>query len=267
VTAPAPLEPISLLPHLAPRVWGGAKLGGGIGEAWDLSVHPNGLSRVADGPWAGRTLAELAAAHPDAFGGPIGLLAKRLDCAETLSVQVHPRGRDAKTEAWVVLDAAPGAGVYLGFSRRVTKDEVRRAALDGTLPRLLRFVKAGAGAAFFVPSGTVHAIGAGLFLFEIQQSSDVTHRLFDWGRPRELHLDAALECAILEPAPLPSRSGARLVECEHFFVERAEGEVVLDPGGRWRAALDVATGRTTLVPRSAGPRRVRGERLLVYGPP
>lgn len=266
MTAPAPLEPIALLPHLAPRVWGGARLGPGVGEAWDLSVHPNGPSRVADGPWAGRTLDELAAAHPGAFGGPIGLLAKRLDCAQTLSVQVHPRGRDAKTEAWVVLDAAPGAGVYVGFRRRVTKEEVRQAALDGTLPQLLRFVEAGAGAAIFVPSGTVHAIGAGLFLFEIQQSSDVTYRMFDWGRSRELHLDAALDCAILEPADLSRPPGARLAVCEHFVVERAEGEAILDPGTRWRAALDVATGRTTLVPATAGPRRVRGERLLVYGP-
>ena len=259
MTVPAPSTPLRLLPHLAERVWGGSRLGQRIGEAWDLSVHPHGLTRI-DG---GGTLRDAARA----WGLDVRLLAKRLDCAQTLSVQVHPQRLEPKTEAWVVLDSAPGAGVYHGFRRRVTKDEVRRAALEGTLPDLLRFVEVKRGDAVFVPSGTVHAIGAGLFLFEIQQSSDVTYRLFDWGRPRELHLDAGLDCAILEPGEWRPRPSRHLIECEHFTVDRARGGATLDPGPAWRAALDVASGATTLVVASAGPQRVAGgAELLVYGP-
>lgn len=273
--APMPTGPFLLDPDLASRVWGGDRLGEGIGEAWDLSVHPNGRARVRTGPDAGRTLAELVAERPDDFGGPVDLLAKRLDCAENLSVQVHPTTGDPKTEAWVVLDAEPGAGVYLGFERAVAADEVARAALDGTVPDLLRFVELRAGDAVLVPAGTVHAIGGGLVLFELQQSSDTTYRLFDWGREgRELHLDAGLACADLgpaaaSPAPEPTADGERLVECPWFRIERlrrdaSDGPVTLDPARRWvalllvegRARVDdllVGPGDTLVVPASAGP--------------
>lgn len=283
--------PFLLDPDLAARVWGGDRLGAGIGEAWDLSVHPNGPSRVRSGPDAGRLLAEVAAARPDDFGGPIDLLAKRLDCAENLSVQVHPSTGDAKTEAWVVLDAAPGAGVHLGFERAVTADEVAAAALDGSLPDLLRFVELRAGDAVFVPAGTVHAVGAGLVLFELQQSSDTTYRLYDWGRSgRELHLEDGLACTDLGPAapltpPVPLVDGAeRLVECDHFRIDRvrAAAGASLDvvPGDRWAAVhvlegsgqasdVTVAAGDTFLVPASAGATPVvadEGLEVLLYGP-
>ena len=120
-------HPLLLESHLQERVWAGHALGEGIGEAWDLSVHPNGPCQIANGPWSGRTLAEAVAERPQDFGGPIRLLAKRLDCGEDLSVQVHPRSGDPKTEAWVVLGARRGAGVYHGFRRTVTADEVRGA--------------------------------------------------------------------------------------------------------------------------------------------
>lgn len=261
-----PDYPLLLTPHLAERVWGGTRLGAGIGEAWDLSVHPHGPSRIANGALRGRTLAEVTGAHPDAFGGPIRLLAKRLDCSETLSVQVHPIHGDPKTEAWVVLDAAQGAGVYHGFARPVTIEEVGRAAADGSLPELLRFVETPRLTAVFVPSGTVHAIGGGLFLFELQQSADTTYRLFDWGRGRELHLDEALACLDLEDhPPVPAPRDGRLVECEHFFVDRLAGEETVDPRDAWVALLvvegagrlgDVTVRRheTVLLPAAAGAR-------------
>jgi len=282
------MEPLLLRPHLAERVWGGSRLGKGIGEAWDLSVHAHGGSTIAAGPWAGRPLAEAVAAHPEAFGGPIDLLAKRLDCAQTLSVQVHPKAGEPKTEAWVVLEAERGAGVYHGFSRPVTADEVRRAALDGTLPGLLRFLEVRRGVAVYVPSGTAHAIGAGLFLFEIQQSSDTTYRLFDWGRPRELHLDrglASCDLAAREAIPVPRHlpgQRVRLVECEHFHVDRVETSAPagIDPGARWKALLVVEgagdldgvparAGETLLLPAAAGKRTFRPSApatLLAYGP-
>jgi mannose-6-phosphate isomerase len=280
--------PILLEPHLAQRVWAGASLGRGVGEAWDLSVHPHGPSLVRNGALKGRTLAEIASVCATDFGGPIRLLAKRLDCAQELSVQVHPMEGDPKTEAWVALRAKPGAGVYHGFSRPATADEVRAAAKDGTLPKLLRFVPLEPGQAVFVPSGTVHAIGGGLVLFEIQQSADTTYRLFDWGRERELHLEAGLRCADLgmaPPLPEPRRIGeghVRLVSCEHFHVDRidAEGPFRLDPAGRFKALLVVSGGarigtieagpdETLLLPRPLGPTTLHPRHkvtALAYGP-
>jgi mannose-6-phosphate isomerase len=278
--------PLLLAPHLAERVWGGDRLGAGIGEAWDLSVHSHGPSRIENGPLQGKTLAKVADARSEDFGGPIRLLAKRLDCEADLSFQVHPTKEDPKTESWVVLDAAPGAGVWHGFERAVNADAVRAAAEDGSLPGLLRFEKLSAGDSVFVPSGTVHAIGAGLFLFELQQSADTTYRLFDWGRGRELHLDQALASARLDaleaqPVVGPGPAGrTRLVDCDHFFIDRIDeqGDHPLDPGGSWIAALllegearagdlEMDAGSTLMVPAAAGRCDLRtGGAALVYGP-
>lgn len=281
--------PFTVEPHLAERVWGGQRFGAGIGEAWDLSIHGNGLSTVASGPHAGETLADVVSADTAAFGGPIDLLAKRLDCAQNLSVQVHPSEGDAKTEAWVVLGAEPGAGVYLGFQGEPTEAEVREAAVDGTLAELLQFIELREGDAVFVPAGTVHAIGAGLSLFELQQSSDTTYRLFDWGRTdRELHLDDAMACAVLGPPPeLPkpvslAPGTVQLVGCDHFVIDRIASSVPVDadPRGRWVAlhgvsgsatvaGLDVDPGTTVVVPSSVGAVEVEPVGAFVglrYGP-
>jgi len=280
--------PLLLDPHLAQRVWAGTSLGRGVGEAWDLSVHPNGPSLVKNGALKGRTLAEVATACPADFGGPIKLLAKRLDCAQELSVQVHPVDADSKTEAWVALRAKPGAGVYHGFSREVTADEVRAAAKDGTLPKLLRFLPLDPGGAVLVPTGTVHAIGGGLVLFEIQQSADTTFRLFDWGRDRELHLEQGLGCADLRAAtplqePRTIAEGlTRLVSCDHFHVDRIEatGSFRVDPMGTWKAVLVVNGSarigaheagplETLLLPRPLGPTTLHSKHkvtALAYGP-
>lgn len=287
-----PLAPFLLSPALQQRVWGGDALGPGIGEAWDLSVHDHGESTVRSGPHAGRTLADLVVEAPDAFGGGVDLLAKRLDCAQNLSVQVHPPTGDPKTEAWVVLDAQPGAGVYLGFRDVVEAEEVARRAVDGTVDDLLEFVELAVGDAVFVPAGTVHAIGGGLVLFELQQSSDTTYRLYDWGREgRELHLDEGLAVTDLGPAAPQSPAFAlddgaqRLVACDHFVIDRAEltdGAVLpVDPAGRWAAVLVVAgsgrlgdlavgTGDTAVVPAPAGVVELVADgtlSVLRYGPP
>ncbi len=280
--------PLLLVPHLAQRVWGEGALGEGVGEAWDLSVHENGLTRVANGALKGRTLKEIADARPEDFGGPIRLLAKRLDCGQNLSVQVHPKSGQPKTEAWIVLQAKPGAGVYHGFARPTNAEEVRRAAGDNSLPGLLRFLTVHAGECVFVPSGTVHAIGGGLFLFEIQQSADVTYRLYDWGRDRPLHLEEGLACSDLgaggpRAAPRPQPDGSlRLVECEHFRVDRVDTHKPyrLDPGPAWCALLLVAgaaqvagvnvrPGESVLLPRAAGVRHLEPKgacTALVYRP-
>jgi mannose-6-phosphate isomerase len=285
---PTVTEPLLLAPRRVAKVWAGRGLGPGIGEAWDLSTHPSGTATVASGAHRGRPLDELVAEALDDFGGPLELLAKRLDCAQPLSVQVHPQDHDPKTEAWVVLRADPGAGVWHGVAEPTDTATLRAAALDGTLPDRLRFVPLEVGQAVFVPAGTLHAIGGGLVLFELQQASDVTFRLYDWGRPdRGLHLDEGLACARTEPAPPvgppppPSDDPVALVACEHFAVDRlGAARAELDPAGSWRALHVVAgaarvgdltarAGATVLVPRSVGPVPVDPEpgfTGLRYGP-
>ena len=151
------------------------------------------------------------------------LLLKFIFTSDKLSVQVHPPdapdGTPGKTEMWHILCAGPGARLALGFTRSLTQIEVRQAALSGEIENLLRWYEVQPGDIFFVPAGTVHAIGAGIVLCEIQQYSDITYRLYDYGRPRELHLDAALAVAQLNSHPGPARFP---VECPYFHTESLE---------------------------------------------
>jgi mannose-6-phosphate isomerase len=220
------------------------------------------------------------------------LLVKFLFTSEKLSVQVHPgysASGPGKTEMWHVLRAAPDACVALGFERPLQRDEALAAALSGEIERLLRWVPAHPGDTFFVPAGTVHAIGAGLALCEIQQYSDVTYRLYDYGRPRELHLDAALAVADLgchpgASAPVDLGDGRRLLaECRYFRTESvtvrgelywvavggAELLVCLEGEGRFGEEA-FGPGQVWLVPAGVydfGIRSGGGARLLrVYVP-
>ena len=161
------------------------------------------------------------------------VLVKYLFTSEKLSVQVHPSdetalsGEAGKEECWLVLDAEPGARLAIGFYRDVTAAEIEAAALDGTIEALLTWHPAQAGDLFYLPAGTVHAIGPGLSLVEVQQTSDTTFRLYDYGRPRELHLDRAL--AVAEGTPYADRhrrtvaDGPVLVDGPHFRLDRVEG--------------------------------------------
>jgi mannose-6-phosphate isomerase len=161
------------------------------------------------------------------------VLVKYLFTSQKLSVQVHPSdatalaGEAGKAECWLVLDAEPGARLAIGFDRHVTADEIEAAARDGTIEALLAWHPAQAGDLFYLPAGTVHAIGPGLSLVEVQQTSDTTFRLYDYGRPRELHLDRAL--AVAEGAPYAARhrrtiaDGPVLVDGPHFRLDRVEG--------------------------------------------
>lgn len=250
--------PLRLLPRLVERPWGGQRLArlladrldvvpaGVVGEAW--LAGPDAL--VAGSP--GRTLGDVAAALGEPFvgsvpfaryGARVPLLAKLLDAAEPLSVQVHPddgyaltveaaSGHLGKTEAWLVLDAAPGAVVWWGWARTVDPDEVRAAALHGRLEPLLRRRPVAPGDVVVNPAGTVHAVGPGTLIYELQQASDLTYRLYDYGRrdaqgrERELHLDHAMAVARFEPepAPTPQRTLAPgrtlLAETDAFTLER-----------------------------------------------
>lgn len=163
------------------------------------------------------------------------LLVKYLFTSEKLSVQVHPSDEQAppgargKEECWLVLDAAPGAQLAIGFEQEISSEEMRAAALDGSIEHRLQWHPAAAGDFFYLPAGTVHAIGAGLSLVEIQQNSDITYRLFDYGRPRELHLDEAIGVAQGRPHPAELRrslepgTAATLVDGPHFRLDRVVG--------------------------------------------
>ena len=252
------LPPLTLERRLDSRIWGGHTLGAWLGladappqlaESWQVYEQ----NRVAGGPHAGRTLADVAHEHGAdlvgtrsfaRYGADFPLLAKFIDAADHLSVQVHPddayahtveaaTGFHGKTEAWYILRAEPGADLIHGLTRPSSRDELADALAAGSLLTLLRHIPARAGETIFVPAGTIHAINAGIMLFEIQQKSDLTYRVYDYdrrdaqGRPRALHLERALDVIGYgeQPAGLvaPRRiddARALLVTCPYFAMER-----------------------------------------------
>lgn len=217
---------IRLIPAYKDYLWGGTKLRDlyhkqcdydQIAESWELSAHPDGSSVVASGRHKGLPFGKyLKTVGTEALGWKCAsltafpLLIKFIDARENLSVQVHPYDDYAlehedeygKNEMWYVIDAEPGAGLYLGFNQDTTKEEVRRRIEDGTIEKILNFCPTHPGDIFFIPAGTVHAIGAGNLICEIQQSSNATYRLYDYGRkdkfgnPRDLHLGKALDVLV-----------------------------------------------------------------------
>jgi mannose-6-phosphate isomerase len=202
------------------------------------------------------------------FEGPPGLplLAKYIFTSEKLSIQVHPdddaaRARglpSGKSECWYILGAEPGAVLGLGLTRAVSGEALRAAALDGTIEELIAWVPVSAGDFYFVPAGTVHAIGAGIALLEFQQNCDVTYRLYDYGRPRELHLGDAVAVAVREPyAPRPAPARPALVESPPFTLVRAtQSPACLDDRTRWVLPVE---GSAAGGGETAGP----GECLLL----
>ncbi len=244
-------QPIELLPIFRERVWGRNSLAPWfpvsprlerIGEVW-FTFEENSTS-------LGVPLGELISRRPEILGtaadrnhsGVCPLLVKLLFTTERLSVQVHPEdsyaeqqhGSPGKTEAWYVLDAQPPGEIAVGFRERITRERLKTAAQSGEIEKLLEWRKVQAGDVIFVPAGTVHAIGAGLTICEIQENSDITYRLYDYGRPRELHLDHGVAVAVPGRHEWESRRIAladwreQLLECAYFRIER------LRPAPSWR---------------------------------
>lgn len=268
--------PLQLEPALKERVWGGQQLGataGGppIGEAWIL--HEDQV--VEAGPLSGHTLGELAQRFPEELLG-VGrasqrfpLLVKLLDCQDWLSVQVHPDDAHArrmvgpqengKTEAWHILKAEPQAKLITGTKAGVTLQEVQQAILRGQVQDLTHEHTAQRGETLLVPAGTLHALGRGLLIYEIQQSSDTTYRVYDWDRPaaagRELHLAPSAEVvrlgqAALAPAPTAATVLQPLAACEYFVLDLLAGTPQApfhgDTAGQSFHVLTVKTGQATL---------------------
>ena len=237
-----------------------------LAEAWVLSCHPDGPSVLADGPWAGRTLAGyLEWAGKKALGTNCGrfkdfpVLIKLIDAEKDLSIQVHPsdayalahEGQYGKTEMWVALEAEPHACLYYGFERETSREEFARHIADGTLTELLHKVPVKRGDVFFIPPGTLHAVGAGLVVAEIQQNSNVTYRVFDYdrlgadGRPRPLHVEKALEVTDLHPVRRLD-FGPHMGTCPYFTVDGYDGPFAARCGEDSFHALLITEGRGSL---------------------
>ena len=189
------------------------------------------------------------------------LLVKYLFTSDKLSVQVHPPGAEGKDECWLVLDAEPGAVIGIGFRDRIDAATMRRAALDGSIEDMLAWHPVERGDFVFIPAGTVHAIGAGVSLVEIQQNRDVTYRFYDYGRPRELHLDEAIAVAEgrpLDPAlrgKLPEAGHATIADGPHFRVIRLDGAPDPDLVASWcgPALVVPLSGRYEIAGEEVGP--------------
>lgn len=302
-------SPLRFVPLFQKKVWGGSylsrKLGKPapfeekIGESWELSGWGDLQTVVAEGPLAGLSLGELVFKYPEEILGSsektfFPLLVKFIDAAQNLSVQVHPSkeqavkygwGRSGKTEAWYVVDAIEGAQIVVGFSRDVDEKEVREAVMAGSLESLLDYVPVKTGDMLFIPAGTVHAILGGTVIYEIQEESNTTFRLYDWNRKtaegnlRELHIDEAIKIidfkagTMYRPEPQIIRetnSYKHSVRCGslNFLVEEfsfhQEGSVSLKPGqfsivtviggavvlSYSGGSMSLSAGMTVLVPAS-----------------
>ncbi len=256
-------KPFLLSPAAKDYIWGGTRLKEEyhknidttpLAETWECSTHPDGPSLAASGAFAGQTLREVLRAHPDMIGlrpktdgeGGLPVLIKFIDAAQDLSVQVHPsdeyarlheHGQLGKTEMWYVLEALPGASLVYGFRRDLTREELADALRAGTVEDCLQKVEIHRGDVFLIEAGTVHAIGAGAVIAEIQESSNLTYRLYDYhrpgkdGKPRELHIEKALDVASLWRKQVPvQRMHAgqqhgricreRLGQCAYFTTDR-----------------------------------------------
>jgi mannose-6-phosphate isomerase len=281
-------EAFRLAPSFAARIWGRDSLqpwyastgtDEKVGEAWLTGPK----SVVETGEFTGKTLAEVG---PEITGGSeFPLLVKMLFPNEKLSVQVHPDDAQAqaiglsrgKTECWYVLEAETGASVACGLAAGVSVADVEEAIAAGTLESLLRWLPVKAGDMVFVDAGTVHAIGPGVTLLEVQQTCDVTYRLYDYGRPRELHLEAGLAVIKTETAAglvLPKEMGGftRLIEAKYFVVDRYElptegwaklynpsaGCVVGLSGEGFVAGVQVKPGQAVILPKGSAEVQSRG---------
>lgn len=254
------MKPLELIPPIKDYIWGGTKLREQFGkvsnldrlaESWELSCHKDGQSIIANGEYKGRTLSDYLADNKDALGKNcekfeyFPVLIKLIDARDNLSVQVHPdndyaqrvEGEYGKTEMWYIVDCDENASLIYGFKENISKEDFRRAIEENTLLDKVNTVPVKKGDVFFIKSGTLHAIGKGILIAEIQQNSNTTYRVYDYGRigadgnPRELHIEKALDVTDLKPAKpyklqkpleLDGRTVQLLADCDYFTVSRQD---------------------------------------------
>ena len=301
-----PLPPLQFHPIMKPKVWGGRKLeeygkplpkDEPIGESWELAdlpdSIPDGRSSISGGPFDGKTLQDvikhdassLLGEVPLSPEGGFPLLLKYLDANDNLSVQVHPdtdyvtKHPEAhlKSEAWHILDAEPDSVIYAGLQPGVDKDSFAQAISDGTVVEQLVAIPAIPGECHYLPSGTCHALGAGVLVAEVQTPSDTTFRVWDWGRTsRALHVHEALQCIdfsgrpVRTPRPEPVRDGrcdrTVLVDVEHFRIERIQfdhGSSLEMETRNSPIALMVLNGDARMEHEDEGMKIAKGQTLLL----
>ena len=317
------MKAIKLNPAFKDYLWGGTKLRDEYGkkcdldkvaESWELSCHKDGCSVVADGEYAGLTLPQYIEKAGKAVLGTdcekfeyFPILIKLIDAKQNLSVQVHPdndyamrvEGEYGKTEMWYVVDCEPGAGLLYGFKHEISKEEFRRRIEDNTLLEVTNRVEVHPGDVFFIEAGTLHAIGEGILIAEIQQNSNTTYRVYDYGRvgadgkPRQLHIEKAIDVTRLAPATRPcGRPQAKpeafdggsvlpLASCDYFTVKEMEvtshaelmadeksfhslllldGSLTLSMGGE---KLEMKKGASVFVPAGSGNYTLTGKGRLI----
>lgn len=309
-------EPLFLEPVFQERIWGGTALkeqygydipNDHTGECWAISAHPNGPSVVKNGEFAGKTLIELWEHHAELFGNPQGqvfpLLTKILDANADLSVQVHPNdeyanehenGELGKTECWYIIDCKEGAELIFGHTAQA-KEEFVTMIENNEWDKLLSRVKIKPGDFFYVPSGTIHALGEGTLVLETQQSSDTTYRLYDYdrpgqdGKPRELHIEKSIDVSTIphrvpdfgsEVRMIPGAVVKKFVDSEYFTVYKwdvdgtakfeqnqpfmllsvLEGEAVLSIG---EETYPVKKGDHFILPAGIGNFELEGKAMLI----
>ncbi len=269
---------LKLNPEYRDYIWGGDRLRPGkapTAEAWVIYEG----DRIAEGELAGKTLAEVCVQFGDSFlgqrsisrtGKRFPLLIKLLDCAQWLSLQVHPNdeqavelegpGQFGKTEAWHVLEAAPGAKLIAGLKPNISSDVLADSIRNGTVTEYCQYTDVSVGDTIFMPAGTLHALGPGFLIYEVQQTSDWTYRVYDWGRPetemRRLHIDKSIRVARADFTapiiPAPGRgdgSQHTLVRCEYFTLEllsTVSKPIELDTNNETFHALTVIEGKVML---------------------
>lgn len=256
------ITPLKMHPCYKEYLWGGTRLKSEYGksdapqvtaESWELASHRDGASVVADGPLKGMTIDELAQIDHDSFLGtacPVGefpLLIKLIDANKDLSIQVHPSdftahlelGESGKAEMWYIVDCEPQSGIYYGFSRKMSCKEFLQRAKDGSICEVLNWVHVSKGDVFFILPGTIHAIGAGVVVAEIQQNSDTTFRVYDYqrkgadGKARTLHLERAAqvvdynpvlpeECKANNVTTFPDFTMTEMFSCRYFRAHRID---------------------------------------------
>jgi len=312
---------LKLTPIAKDYIWGGSRLveefdapegSDKVGELWMLSCHPDGRSRVEGGAWDGKSLPEVLTKHPEYMGtdakkfGRFPLMIKLIHACDDLSVQVHPDDeyaadtpdKQGKTELWYVIDAEPDAEVVCGLKEELNQEQFRRAIQDGTLLDCLQRYKVKAGDVFFIEAGTIHSIGKGVLLAEIEQNSTTAYRIHDYGRvdedgqPRALRIDRAIDVAITVPTDVPpgplspaAEVGARtetvLGDCDYFRsvlmdtympTEFTVGEesfasvVMLDGKASFMTdedTISAAKGESLFISAGTGKVRVSGKGLFI----
>ena len=303
-------------------IWGGTKLrekynkvsdADKLAESWELSCHQDGPSIIANGPAKGRTLEqyiedegrEILGSKAQSFEN-FPIMIKLIDAKDNLSVQVHPdneyalknEGEYGKTEMWYIIDAEPGAELLYGVEKKITAKELSDSLQNGTITDICHHAPVKKGDVFFIPAGTIHAIGKGILLAEVQQNSNTTYRLYDYGRlgndgkPRQLHVKQGSEVCSLEPLPLkdereivalsPDCKGELLASCDYFTTYSVdvqgrtslvaddssfqtftvlEGSLTLTAGD---TVLDMAAGQTVFLPAGMGEYTLDGKAHLIF---